>query len=194
MKSLEELRARLDVIDRELLQLVAERQTLGKQIAEVKRSAGQSTRDFRREREVLLKARRDAEALGVSPALAESLLQSLIRGSLTTQEQARVASQGRGSGRSALVIGGRGKMGHWVADFLAAQGFAVTVADPSGEVAGYDYVADWKTSDLHHDIMPDLISDRLDRVLARLDSIERAVNGSTPSEAPANQPAPDYAI
>ncbi|MBK7901579.1 MAG: chorismate mutase [Proteobacteria bacterium] len=37
MKSLEELRARLDVIDRELRQLVAERQTLGKQIAEVKR-------------------------------------------------------------------------------------------------------------------------------------------------------------
>ena len=34
MKSLEELRARLDVIDRELLQLVAERQALGKQIAE----------------------------------------------------------------------------------------------------------------------------------------------------------------
>ena len=66
MQSLEELRARLDVIDRELLQLVAERQTLGKQIAEVKRSAGQPTRDFRREREVLLKARRDAEALGVA--------------------------------------------------------------------------------------------------------------------------------
>ena len=66
MKSLEELRARLDVIDRELLQLVAERQTLGKQIAEVKRSAGQPTRDFRREREVLLKARRDAEALGIN--------------------------------------------------------------------------------------------------------------------------------
>ncbi len=153
MKSLEELRARLDVIDRELLQLVAERQTLGKQIAEVKRSAGQPTRDFRREREVLLKARRDADALGVSPALAESLLQSLIRGSLTTQEQARVAAQGRGSGRSALVIGGRGKMGHWMADFLAAQGFAVSVADPSGEVAGYDYVADWKTADLHHDII-----------------------------------------
>jgi chorismate mutase/prephenate dehydrogenase len=153
MKSLEELRARLDVIDHELLQLVAERQSLGKQIAEVKRSAGQPTRDFRREREVLLKARQDAEALGVSPALAEALLQSLIRGSLTTQERARVASQGRGSGRSALVIGGHGKMGRWVADFLAAQGFAVTVADPSGEVPGYDYLADWKSSGLHHDLI-----------------------------------------
>ena len=98
MPSLEELRARLDVIDRELLQLVAERQTLGKQIAEVKRSAGQPTRDFRREREVLLQARRDAEALGVSPALAESLLQSLIRGSLTTQERARVARRACRSG------------------------------------------------------------------------------------------------
>ena len=153
MKSLEELRARLDVIDHELLQLVAERQSLGKQIAEVKRSAGQPTRDFRREREVLLKARQDAEALGVSPALAEALLQSLIRGSLTTQERARVASQGRGSGRSALVIGGHGKMGRWVADFLAAQGFAVTVADPAGEVPGYDYLADWRASGLHHDLV-----------------------------------------
>jgi len=70
---------------------------------------------------VLLKARRDAEALGVSPSLAESLLQSLIRGSLTTQEQARVAAQGKGSGRRALVIGGRGKMGRWMADFLASR-------------------------------------------------------------------------
>jgi chorismate mutase/prephenate dehydrogenase len=153
MQSLEELRARLDVIDRELLALVAERQSLGKQIAEVKRAAGQGTRDFRREREVLLKARQDATALGVSPALAEALLQSLIRGSLTTQEQARVVAQGRGSGRSALVIGGRGKMGRWVADFLAAQGFAVTVADPSGEVTGYEHVADWQQSDLQHDLI-----------------------------------------
>ena len=46
MKSLAELRARLDIIDRELLQLVAERQSLGKQIAEVKRSAGQGNARF----------------------------------------------------------------------------------------------------------------------------------------------------
>jgi chorismate mutase/prephenate dehydrogenase len=153
MKTLEELRARLDLIDRELLALVAERQALGRQIAEVKRSHGQPTRDFRREREVLLKARRDAEALGVSPALAESLLRSLITGSLTTQEQARIAAQGRGSGRRALVIGGRGKMGRWFADFLASQGFAITVADPGGEVPGYEYVADWRTCELTHEIV-----------------------------------------
>jgi chorismate mutase/prephenate dehydrogenase len=153
MKSLEDLRARLDVLDRQLLEIVAERQALGKEIAAAKRATGQSTRDFRREREVLLKARRDAEALGISPALAESILQSLIRGSLTTQEQARVAAQGRGTGRSALVIGGRGKMGRWMADFLASQGFRVTIADPTGEVPGYEWIPDWQATDLGHDLI-----------------------------------------
>ena len=123
MKSLEDLRAQLDVLDRRLLEIVAERQALGAEIAVVKRATGQFTRDFGRERDVLLRARADANELGVPPALAEALLKSLIRGSLTTQEQARVAAQGAGTGRSALVIGGRGKMGRWMADFLASQGF-----------------------------------------------------------------------
>jgi len=153
MKSLDELRARLDVLDRQLLELVAERQAISTEIAAVKRSTGQSTRDFRREREVLLKARRDAAALGLSPALAESILQSLIRGSLTTQEQARVAAQGRGTGRSALVIGGRGKMGRWMADFLASQGFRIVIADPAGEVAGYEWRADWQAGPLDEDLI-----------------------------------------
>jgi chorismate mutase/prephenate dehydrogenase len=102
---------------------------------------------------VLLKARSDAESLGVSPALAESILQVLIRGSLTTQEQARVAAQGRGSGRRALVIGGAGKMGRWMAEFLASQGFAITIADPSGDVDGYERVIDWTQTDLSHDLV-----------------------------------------
>jgi len=153
MTSLDELRARLDVLDRQLLELVAERQSISTEIAAVKRSTGQSTRDFRREREVLLKARRDAESLGLSPALAESILQSLIRGSLTTQEQARVSAQGRGTGRSALVIGGRGKMGRWMADFLASQGFRIVIADPAGEVAGYEWRADWRDGALDEDLV-----------------------------------------
>jgi len=153
MTPLDELRARLDVLDRQLLELVAERQRISTQIAAVKRSTGQSTRDYRREREVLLKARRDAEALGLSPVLAESILQSLIRGSLTTQERSRVAAQGRGSGRSALVIGGRGKMGRWMADFLASQGFRIVIADPAGEVPGYEWRADWRDDPLDEELV-----------------------------------------
>ena len=74
--------------------------------------------------------------MGLSPDLAESLLRQLIQSSLATQEQARVAAQGQGTGKRALVIGGRGKMGGWFAEFLASQGFRVTIADPGGRPAG----------------------------------------------------------
>ena len=94
-------------------------------MAAVKRATGRPTRDFGREREVILRGRTTAERLGVSPDLAESLLRQLIQSSLATQEQARVAAQAHGSGKRALVIGGRGKMGGWFADFLASQGFRV---------------------------------------------------------------------
>src|SRR4030095_1989840 len=70
-------------------------------------------------------------SLGVSPALAEAVLRLLIRGSLTAQERIRVAAGGRGSGRTALVIGGAGKMGRWFCEFLSSQGYAVTAADPA---------------------------------------------------------------
>jgi chorismate mutase / prephenate dehydrogenase len=151
--TLEELRARLDELDHRLLELVAERQALGSRIATVKREHGLATRDFTREREVLVQARERATTLGVSPALAESLLRVLIRGSLTTQEQAQVAATGRGSGRTALVIGGAGRMGRWFAEFLGSQGFRVTVADPAGARAGCDAVRDWMTVDLDHDLI-----------------------------------------
>ena len=79
---------------------------------------------------MLLQARETAESLGVSPSLAESVLRLLIRGSLTAQERIRVAAGGRGQRRTALVIGGAGKMGRWFSDFLTSQGYAVAVADP----------------------------------------------------------------
>lgn len=151
--TLDELRARLNDLDKQLLELVAQRQAVVADIGRVKLDTGTGTRDFKRERDVLMRARTNAQAAGVSPDLGEALLKLLIRGSLTTQEQARVAAQGKGSGRSALLIGGAGKMGKWFASFLTSQGFRVVVADPSGPVDGYEYIADWRTATLEEDII-----------------------------------------
>jgi len=151
--TLAELRSRLDELDDRLLDLVAERQELGARIAAVKRELGLATRDFTREREVLVQARDRAGALGISPALAESLLRVLIRGSLTTQEQAQVAATGHGSGRTALVIGGAGRMGRWFAEFLGSQGFRVAVADPAGAPPGALRVPDWTSDELDYDLI-----------------------------------------
>jgi chorismate mutase/prephenate dehydrogenase len=150
--TLEELRASITALDEQLLGLLAKRQALSREVAAVKRAHGQPTRDFRREREVLLNARNRAQSLGLPPDLAEATLRLLIQSSLATQEKAQVAAQGRGTGRTALLIGGSGKMGGWLAEFLSAQGFRIVVADPVA-TDGYEHLADWRQSDLQEDLI-----------------------------------------
>ena len=146
--TLDELRAQLNTLDGELLTLIARRQAISREVAEAKRAIGKPTRDYEREREVILGVRARAEQLGLPGELAERVLRLLIRSSLTTQEQASVASQGAGTGRQVLVIGGAGKMGGWFVQFMASQGFTVQVADPSGipsgAAPGIPAIADWR--------------------------------------------------
>lgn len=151
--NLDELRTALTELDGQLLELVARRQALSQEVAAVKRAMGRGTRDFGREREVILRGRAAASRLGVPPDLAELLLQHLIQSSLATQEQARVVAQAHGSGKRALVIGGRGKIGGWFAEFLASQGFRVAISDPTGSVPGYDMVVDWQKDALDFDVI-----------------------------------------
>jgi len=151
--TLEELRKRITAIDRQMLELVAERQALSSEVAKVKRATGRATRDFNRERDVILHARNDAASLGVSPEFAEALMRMLIRSSLTTQEQFQVAAHGQGGGRSALVIGGFGKMGHWFVDFLGSQGYRVAISDPGTPPAGLTSVGDWHNQPLDYDLI-----------------------------------------
>jgi chorismate mutase / prephenate dehydrogenase len=149
--TLDELRRHLDDLDERLLQIVADRQSTSREIARVKRATGFPTRDFRREREVILGARGLAEKVGVSPDLAETFMRLLIRSSLTTQERASVSAHGVGTGQRALVIGGAGKMGAWFAAFLSSQGFQVEIADPQPGTGGFEQIGDWAQSPLDHD-------------------------------------------
>ena len=149
--TLEDLRQRVNDLDRQLIALVAERKAVSEEVARVKRATGKPTRDYEREREVIMGVRAMAEERGVSPELGEQLLRLLIRSSLTTQEQASVVAYGAGSGRRALVVGGAGKMGGWFVNFLASQGFSVEVADPAAVPAGVTRVEDWRRTDLKHD-------------------------------------------
>ena len=149
--TLEDLRQRMNDLDRQLIELVAERKLLSEEVARVKRATGKPTRDYEREREVIMGVRAAAAERGVSGELAERLLRLLIRSSLTTQEQASVVEHGAGSGRRALVIGGAGKMGGWFVNFLASQGFTVEIADPAEAAPGVTRVEDWRHTDLKHD-------------------------------------------
>jgi chorismate mutase/prephenate dehydrogenase len=86
-------------------------------------------------------------------SLSDAILQLLIGDALTTQEKQRVSRSSAGSGKSVLIIGGAGRMGRWFAEFLASQGYAVEIADPSGIVEGLVCHHDWRVLTLHHDII-----------------------------------------
>ena len=151
--NLDTLREQLDALDDSLLEIAARRQRLSTEVARIKRERNLPTRDFSREREVILRGREKGANLGIPPALAEALLRPLIHASLATQEQARIAAQGQGSGRRALIIGGKGKMGGWFVGFLASQGFAIEVADPAGPVEGFKHHVDWQSDALDQDLI-----------------------------------------
>ncbi|MEW6743965.1 MAG: prephenate dehydrogenase/arogenate dehydrogenase family protein [Planctomycetota bacterium] len=151
--SLESLRERLAELDGELLRAAAERQRISFEIGRLKRELGLPPRDFQQEKVVVQRARALAGQLGLAADLAESLLLTLIRSSLTVQERDSVVHHGVGSGRSALVIGGAGKMGRWFVRFLDSQGFAVEVADPAGPLSGFPHASDWRDSGLAHDLI-----------------------------------------
>jgi chorismate mutase/prephenate dehydrogenase len=149
---LKALREQLSDIDRQLIELIAARQGIVGDIGRSKQTSGSATRDFAREKDVIEMGRAQAEALGVDPDLAESVLRQLIESSLASQERDRVVAEGQGDGQSALVIGGAGKMGRWFADFFRSQGFATTVADPAVEDGPHTY-RNWTDAGLDYDVV-----------------------------------------
>ncbi|MDZ7642803.1 MAG: prephenate dehydrogenase/arogenate dehydrogenase family protein [Woeseiaceae bacterium] len=150
--TLDKLRNELSGIDRQLIELVARRQQLVAQIGRSKLSTGRATRDFEREKEVLNLAREHAKAMSVDPKLAESIMRSLIRASLASQERDRVAAEGKGGGQRVLVIGGAGKMGGWFTDFFTSQGYATTIADAAVD-DGEERYRDWRDAGVDFDVI-----------------------------------------
>lgn len=167
---LQQLREALDTVDQSLIELVAKRQNIVSEIGELKAAAGRQLRDFRREREVLDGVRAHAEQLRLDPNVAEDLVARLIEASLTRQEQEQVKRAHRGDGQSALVIGGAGRLGGWLVNFLDAQGFEVTVADPVlAHAPGMRQFSDWSKAGLDFDVVvlatpPGITAELLDQL------------------------------
>lgn len=151
--NLSALREELAGLDESLLQLVARRQAIATEIGRVKTAMGRNTRDYAQEKDVVGRARLAAASLGLDADLAEQLALLLIRASLTVQEKDRVHASTEGEGRTALLIGGAGGMGRWLARFLSSQGFSVEIADPAGPIPGFPHVSDWRASELDHDLI-----------------------------------------
>lgn len=130
-ESLNILRERIRELDLHLLALAAQRVELARQVGEIKRRQNLSTVDYAQEREVLERARLDARERGLDPEVAEDLLARLINASVTIQEEDNLRFAATGAGKSAVVVGGAGRMGRWLREFISAQGYNTGCFDPA---------------------------------------------------------------
>ncbi len=131
--NLDALRERIRQVDLELVQKAAERVELARQVGEIKRRQNLPTVDYIQERVVVERARMMARERGLDPGMAEDLFAALILSAVTAQDRDNLRRAAVGTGKSAVIVGGAGRMGRWMREFLSAQGFTAGILDPAAE-------------------------------------------------------------
>ncbi|NNE09405.1 MAG: bifunctional chorismate mutase/prephenate dehydrogenase [Gemmatimonadetes bacterium] len=133
---LDRLRARIREIDRRILELADERVRLAEEVGQWKLENSLPVRDFETEREVLANAERICLEFDLEPTLGREIIRALIGGAVKVQEEIR-ERRFHGSKRRIGILGGRGKMGAWMARYLYSRGHDVLVHDIAGRLPGF---------------------------------------------------------
>ena len=132
--SLPVLRAMIDALDRDVLQMFARRNALVAEIAQYKRSHGLGIRDHRREREILDDRCGRARQLGLSVELIESIFRLVLWGSRDRQAALKAEVPIDCEPRRIAIIGGCGQMGRCMAKLFGDLGHMVMIADVDTEL------------------------------------------------------------
>ena len=133
-RSLALVRAEIDILDRELLQIVARRMALVAEAAAYKREHGLKIRDFQREREVLDDRLARAQSLALPRDEIESIFRLLLRASRDYQAALRAEVPLDAASRTVAIIGGKGRIGGMLVKLFGDLGHRVLVADVDTEL------------------------------------------------------------
>jgi chorismate mutase / prephenate dehydrogenase len=128
-EALSVLRRQLDELDGQVLELLARRMEVVKNVAAVKRAEGVQIRDFARERQVLDDRCQRAQQLGLSPAPIESIYRQIMLSSRDYQASLGAAAPRTVVPKDVAVIGGAGQMGQLMARMFGELGHRVVIAD-----------------------------------------------------------------
>ncbi len=134
-RPLDVLRAMIDTLDHEMLDLLGRRNALVGEIAAYKRAHGVAIRDRQREQEIIADRRRWAERVGLRPEVIESMLRLMLWASRDRQAALRAELPPDFRQRTVAVIGGRGQMGRCMAGLFADLGHDVMIADVDTELS-----------------------------------------------------------
>lgn len=132
------LRAMIDSLDHEILQLLARRIGIVAEIASWKRSHGTRIRDVSRERALLEDRRERAEELGLPPNVVESIYRLVLLASREHQAALRTEVPLDLEPRTVAILGGHGGMGALMARLFSDLGHTVLVADVGTELSNIE--------------------------------------------------------
>ena len=125
---LEELRAQIDTIDRRLVELLAQRLQVVEQVTKVKQKHELPTFHPAREENLISARRAQAVDAGLDPDYIEDLFRTVLRHSRVGQLDT-LGRRGVRPGAKVLIVGGRGQMGRFFADWLRRSDYDVRVLD-----------------------------------------------------------------
>jgi len=123
-------------LDQEILRLARRRTDVAAAIGRFKQQHGLPVRDFEAERDVLALTEERCREYGLDPTVGRQITRALISGAVQVQEQLR-ESRHDGSLQRISILGGKGKMGRWLAHYMHSRGHRVTIHDPAGRLPGF---------------------------------------------------------
>ena len=126
--TLEAQRRRIDAIDQRLVDLLAERQRVVEQIAELKKAGNLPIYHPAREENLISQRRKQGAEAGMDPDAVDELFRCILRQSRGKQN-ARLPRRSVRPGAVVLMVGGRGAMGGYLAGWFADSGYVVRVLD-----------------------------------------------------------------
>lgn len=160
---LDELRNEIGRLDRQILQLVAQRISVARDIGRMKQEQGLPVRNLEVEERVLERHLNTAMELGLNPRAVREISRILIQEAI--EEQASLPRP-EGSQKDIMIVGGAGKMGQWMAELLSSCGHAIHVVDPQAQ--GGSSLQDAGSMDV---VMVSAPISKVDGILRELDSL-----------------------
>jgi chorismate mutase/prephenate dehydrogenase len=138
MSHMKQLRAQIEAIDVQLIELIAKRLGLAVQVGQQKKKMGAPIRDWSIEKQVIERAHRTAHRFHLPTELVRNIMQLLIQESCAFQEGLRNSSYNGDLGHI-FIVGGKGRMGKWFARFFHNQGHSVSIHDTAGALPDFPY-------------------------------------------------------
>jgi chorismate mutase / prephenate dehydrogenase len=135
------VRAMIDALDRDLLQIMAKRMALVAEVAAYKRRHGLKIRDASRERELLRDRHEHARELGLPSDEIESIFRLLMRSSRDHQAALRAEVPMDAASYTIAIIGGHGRIGRVMARLFGDLGHRLLLVDTDTDLRAVEAAA-----------------------------------------------------